>query len=93
MNVESSIGVTNKQGVHARPSSMIVRCAMEFSADLKIRNDDTGFEADAKSPLEVMMLNAPCGTKLTIMGSGDDAEDAVEAIKALIEAGFNEDDK
>ncbi|MFT7617993.1 MAG: phosphotransferase system HPr (HPr) family protein [Planctomycetota bacterium] len=72
---------------------MIVRCAMEFSADIKIRNDATGFEADAKSPLEVMMLNAPCGTMLTILGSGTDAGAAVDAIKGLIEAGFNEDDK
>lgn len=93
MTVEIIIGVTNKQGVHARPSSMIVRCAMEYDADVVIKNEGTGFEANAKSPLEVMMLNAPCGTKLMIRATGPDAEAAVDAIRELIAAGFNEDDK
>ena len=91
MTIEMPVEVINKQGVHARPSSLIVRCAMEFRADILIRNETSGIESNAKSPLEIMMLNAPCGTGLTVIGEGEDAQAAVDAIVALIKNGFNED--
>ncbi len=91
MNVELALKVSNKQGIHARPSSMIVKISMGFHCDVSIKNVDSGFEANAKSPLEVMMLNAPCGTSLVIIAVGDDAQLAVDAIAELITSGFNED--
>lgn len=91
MTVEVQIEVTNKQGVHARPSSLIVRCASEFVATILIRNETNGVESNAKSPIELLMLNAPCGTHLTIIGDGNDAQAAVDAIVTLIKSGFNGD--
>ncbi len=91
MTIEVPIEVTNKHGVHARPSSLIVRCASDFDAVILIRNETNGVESNAKSPIELMMLNAPCGTHLTIIGTGADAEAAVQAIVALIKSGFNDD--
>ena len=41
--------------------------------------------------MSLLMLAAPYGTELTIKAEGDDAEQALDAIQALFEARFEED--
>jgi phosphocarrier protein len=45
---------------------------------------------NAKSIMGVMMLAAEQGSSVTVKAEGDDADAAVEAIAALITAGFGE---
>ena len=47
-------------------------------------------EADARSPMELLMLVATQGTRLTVRAEGDDEMEAVEALVALFKSGFNE---
>ena len=42
--------------------------------------------------MSLLMLAAPCGTPLVVVTEGDDAEPAMEAITALFEARFHEDE-
>ena len=84
----ATVMLTNKMGLHARPSTEIVRAACRFSADVQIAKD--GQTADAKSVLELLMLAAECGSELTVSASGDDAAQAVKAVTSLIESRFGE---
>ena len=42
--------------------------------------------------MALLMLGAGIGSSVTITAEGDDAEDAVAALKALIEDRFHEDE-
>lgn len=87
--VEREVEVTNTLGIHARPSSMIVKTAQQFKAAVMIIK--SGAEADAKSIMSVMMLAATCGSKVTIRVTGDDEKSALDAIAALFARKFDEE--
>ena len=56
-----------------------------------MQNETTGEKADGKSLMGLLMLAAPCGTRLKITASGSDADRALEALGALIMKGFDEE--
>lgn len=45
---------------------------------------------DAKSLLGIMALGASRGTELELVATGDDAQEAVDALAALVESNFGE---
>jgi phosphocarrier protein len=47
-------------------------------------------EVNGKSIMGVMMLAAEHGSEITIRASGEDAEQAVQALVELVESGFGE---
>jgi len=67
---------------------MLVETANRFTSRIEISNNV--LTVDAKSIMSVMRLAAAKGTKLTILADGDDAAEAVDALAALFEAGFDE---
>ena len=75
--------VLNKEGLHARPSASLVERASRFTCEITISNGD--IQANAKSLIGVLMLEASCGTTLTVKAHGEDAEKALDAMKACIE--------
>lgn len=85
---ERQVVLTNRMGLHARPSTQIATAANRFDADITIAKDD--MTVDAKSVLDLLMLAAECGSELTIQAVGDDAAEAVAAIAALVEQRFGE---
>jgi phosphocarrier protein HPr len=87
--VERQIKVINALGIHARPASKIVQTANGFASQISLIKDTT--RADAKSILHVMMLGANFGSTVTIKASGNDEDQAVEAVAALFERKFDED--
>jgi phosphocarrier protein len=46
---------------------------------------------DGKSIMGILLLAAARGTVITISAEGDDEQDAVSALAALVTAGFGED--
>lgn len=82
--------IVNRQGLHARPISMIVKLAGDFDAELSILGPD-GTRADARSVFSLMTLAAGQGSELVLEGRGTDAAAAVEAVAALVASGFDED--
>jgi len=87
-DAEARVVLTNKMGLHARPSTQVANRAAEFDAEVAISKD--GMAVDAKSVLELLMLAAECGSELLITATGADAQDAVDALAHLVEERFGE---
>ena len=85
---ERTVKIVNKNGLHARPAAEIVKTAARFKSDITVVRDD--LEVNGKSIMGVMMLAAEFGSSLTIRADGPDADQALEAIAALIAAKFGE---
>jgi len=83
--------VQNRSGIHARVSTMIAQRCKGFESDVRLRNGKA--VADCRSVLDLLSLGASKGTILCLEATGEDATTAVEAIVALFEARFNEDDE
>lgn len=65
--------------LHARPAADFVRTAMGFAANIQVTSGER--EADAKSLLSVLALGAKGGTELRLTASGDDADEALDALR------------
>ncbi|MBD3344328.1 MAG: HPr family phosphocarrier protein [Chitinivibrionales bacterium] len=87
--IERDIPVINSLGIHARPASMIVETANKFKSAVTLEKD--GISADAKSIINVMMLAAAFKSTVKVRASGEDEEEAVEAIARLFEEKFHEE--
>jgi len=87
--VERSAPIVNRLGLHARPAAEFVKIANRFKAHIVVKKDE--LEVNGKSIMGMMMLAAECGSALLIRADGDDAEQAVDALLALVAAGFGED--
>lgn len=66
-----------------------VQCASEFNAEVKVKRDDQ--TVDGKSIMQIMMLAATAGTVLEIQTSGEQADEALESLVALVNRGFDEE--
>ena len=86
---EARATVRNRPGIHARPAAELVQCASRFDSEIFI--EANGLTIHAKSIMGVMMLAAVTGTPLRVRAVGEDEREAVEAIVALIHAGFGEE--
>ena len=89
MVIERSAPIVNRLGLHARPAAEFVKIANRFKAHIVVKKDE--LEVNGKSIMGMMMLAAECGSALLIRADGDDAEQAVDALLALVAAGFGED--
>ncbi len=89
MVVERSAPIVNRLGLHARPAAEFVKVANRFKASITVGKDE--LEVNGKSIMGMMMLAAECGSALQLRAEGDDAEAAIEALLALVAAGFGED--
>jgi phosphocarrier protein HPr len=81
--------ISNKLGLHARPSAQLTQTAGRFASEIHISRN--GRRVNAKSIMGVMMLAAGQGATVTVEAEGEDAEQAVELIGRLIEQGFGEE--
>jgi phosphocarrier protein len=88
MMIERSVRIVNRNGLHARPAAELVKTAAKFKSEITIVRDD--LEVNGKSIMGVMMLAAELGATLTIRANGPDAQQAVDAITALIAQKFGE---
>lgn len=81
--------IRNKLGLHARPSALLTQTASRFDCEVWIAKGAQ--RVNAKSIMGVLMLAAGKGTVVTVDTDGPDEAQALEAIGALIESGFDED--
>jgi phosphotransferase system HPr (HPr) family protein len=80
---ERIVEIKNAEGLHMRPALKFIDIANRFSSDIRVRNDQ--MTADGKSIMEMSMLAATYGTRLTIRAEGADAEQAVSELRELVE--------
>lgn len=86
---EVSLTICNQKGLHARAAAAFVKCVTAFEAEVLVEKD--GQEVDGCSILSLMMLAASKGTTIKVRASGEDAQAAIEAISALVNAKFGEE--
>jgi len=85
---EIRLVIRNPVGLHARPAALFVQTSQRFQSEIRvIRN---GVEANAKSILGVLGLQAGKGSQVAVRAEGEDGEDAVAALRALVETNFGE---
>ncbi len=82
------VTIENSLGLHMRPTMQFVDLANQFRASVTVRKGEHA--VDGKNPMEMMLLEAVRGTQLEIQAKGADAEEAAEALAALVKSGFGE---
>jgi phosphocarrier protein len=87
--IEREVKIVNRLGLHARAAAKLVHLAGTFESDVSLLRN--GEEVDAKSILGILLLAAAQGAELRIRCEGRDEKEALEALTALIAAGFDED--
>ncbi len=80
---EMTVEIKNADGLHMRPAMQFVDLASRFDSSITVSNDQTS--ADGKSIMQMSMLAATCGTRLRLRAEGSDAEQALEALRELVE--------
>ena len=84
------VAVCNKRGLHARAAARFVTMAERFGASVDVLRD--GQTVSARSIMGLMMLGAGRGAEIELRAEGWDAKEALDALAALVEAGFDEQD-
>jgi phosphocarrier protein HPr len=82
------VTIVNPLGLHARAAARFVHMASGFSARIRVARG--GREMDGKSIMGLLLLAAAQGSVITISAAGDDEEQAIAALLALVERGFDE---
>ena len=88
--VNRTVEIVNKRGLHARASAKFVKLAATFDAEVRVSRD--GQTVDARSIMGLMMLAAAPGCCIDIVAEGAQAGEAVDALAELVAARFEEDE-
>ncbi|MCQ4259373.1 HPr family phosphocarrier protein [Stutzerimonas stutzeri] len=83
------ITIINKLGLHARAAAKFVGVANRFPCDIRIGRCADSL-VDGKSIMAVMMLAASKGTTLHLRAEGEQEQEAISALIALIDDYFEE---
>jgi phosphocarrier protein len=86
-----TVTISNKRGLHARAAAKFVTTAEQFGASVEVVRGDEP-PVSARSIMGLMMLGAGKGCEIELRAEGWDAKEALDALTALVEAGFNERD-
>ena len=87
---ETSVVITNKVGLHARPARLLVQTAAQFQSKVQVQHGSK--LANAKSIVGVLKLGAVLGDTLILSAEGEDAEKAVGALAELVHRKFDEEE-
>jgi phosphocarrier protein len=86
--IKTTITISNRLGLHARASAKLTKLAGTFPCEVWVSKGDR--RVNAKSIMGVMMLAAGIGTQVTVDTEGERAQEAMDAILALINDKFGE---
>ena len=88
--VVRKLAICNRKGLHARASAKFVQTVEKFDAEVRVmRGCET---VGGTSIMGLMMLAAAPGTTIAVEATGPQAAEAIEALTALINSRFGEDD-
>lgn len=88
--IERRLTLRNRLGLHARAASKLVQTANRYASETWLEHK--GRRVNGKSIMGVLLLAAPCGSELLVCTDGPDEEPAMQAIQALIDDRFGEDE-
>lgn len=86
--IKKTITISNKLGLHARASAKLTKLAGSCPCDVWITRGER--RVNAKSIMGVMMLAAGIGSTVTLETDGEQEQQAMDALRALIDDKFGE---
>ncbi len=86
--VRRTLKIRNKLGLHARAAVKFVQTAGKFKSEVRVGKD--GQETNGKSIMGLLTLVAAHGMTIDVTTVGADAEEAMAALAALVDRGFDE---
>ena len=85
------ITVNHPVGLHARPAARFVQTSSAYKSKITVSNvTKESAPVDAKSILMVLTLGVHQGYEIEIQADGEDEDEAITALKALVEDNFGE---
>ena len=81
--------IRNKRGLHARAAAKFSQVAGRFNAQITVMRGSQN--VSATSIMGLMMLAASPGTEIVLTATGEQGEEALNAICDLIDAKFEEE--
>jgi phosphocarrier protein len=88
--VEKFVTVSNRAGVHARPSSILVEATKDFKCSVQFECGSNTI--NAKSILGIITLGAAYGSVIKITTDGEDEKEAIDILVRIFDSKFEEDD-
>ena len=85
----AELQIQNRKGLHARAAAAFVKTIENLDAQVKVER--IGQEVDGCSIMGLMMLAAAKGTTIKVTCSGNQAKEAMDSLKSLINNKFGED--
>ena len=86
--IQTTATIVNRLGLHAHASAKLTKLAGSFPCDIFVSRGER--RVNAKSIMGVMMLAAGIGSDITLEAEGDRAQEAMDALLALIADKFGE---
>jgi len=86
--LSKKLTIINKLGLHARASAKFVNVANRFNCKIEVSRGTK--QVNGKSIMGVMMLAASQGTEIEVIVTGDNANEAIDAITQLVADRFGE---
>ena len=86
--IKSETTISNKLGLHARASAKLTKLAGSYPCEVWMSKGER--RVNAKSIMGVMMLAAGIGSQVTLETDGEQEQEAMEALLALIADKFGE---
>jgi len=86
--IKKSVTISNKLGLHARASAKLTKIAGSFPCEVWLSRGDR--RINAKSIMGVMMLAAGLGSTVELETSGEQEQEAMDAIVQLMNDKFGE---
>lgn len=83
----AEVTIVNPLGLHARAAARFVRVASGFASRIRVARGAR--TVDGKSILGLLTLAAARGVMVTITADGPDEADAIAALGALAQRGFD----
>ena len=86
--IKTTATISNKLGLHARASAKLTKLAGSFPCEIWISKGER--RVNAKSIMGVMMLAAGIGSEVVLESEGEQAQQALDALLALMADKFGE---
>jgi len=86
--IQATTTINNKLGLHARASAKFTKLAGSFPCEVWMSKGER--RVNAKSIMGVMMLAAGIGSQVILETEGERAQEAMDALLALIADSFGE---
>jgi phosphocarrier protein len=82
--------IVNRKGLHARATAKFVQCVERFNAEIKVTR--CGETVGGDSIMGILTLGAGVGSSISVAAFGAQAQEALDALAALVADRFGEDD-